>query len=135
MAIINMLMGSSPLEQAIAEIAHKVGALLLVDNSIMSPVLSRPLALGAGGKSSINYILVKGTLKGTEKEGCSKGGITSGIPKKGTMRLQLRPPSDPYYMVIPANFCPQSDQGKASFQRMNKHLTGELYSCKMTRMT
>ncbi|CAL1352204.1 unnamed protein product [Linum trigynum] len=31
----------------IAEIAHANGALLLVDNSIMSPVLSRPLELGA----------------------------------------------------------------------------------------
>lgn len=33
--------------QAIAEAAHEVGALLLVDNSIMSPVLSKPLTLGA----------------------------------------------------------------------------------------
>ncbi|CAI5990783.1 unnamed protein product, partial [Closterium sp. NIES-65] len=33
--------------RAIAEIAHSVGALLLVDNSIMSPVLSKPLQLGA----------------------------------------------------------------------------------------
>lgn len=31
----------------IADIAHAQGALLLVDNSIMSPVLSRPLELGA----------------------------------------------------------------------------------------
>lgn len=31
----------------IAEIAHAYGALLLVDNSIMSPVLSQPLELGA----------------------------------------------------------------------------------------
>ncbi|XP_076907980.1 cystathionine beta-lyase, chloroplastic-like [Bidens hawaiensis] len=31
----------------IAEIAHANGALVLVDNSIMSPVLSRPLELGA----------------------------------------------------------------------------------------
>ncbi|CAH8384146.1 unnamed protein product [Eruca vesicaria subsp. sativa] len=31
----------------IAEMAHAQGALLLVDNSIMSPVLSRPLELGA----------------------------------------------------------------------------------------
>ncbi|XP_010269351.1 PREDICTED: cystathionine beta-lyase, chloroplastic-like isoform X2 [Nelumbo nucifera] len=31
----------------IAEIAHAHGALLMVDNSIMSPVLSRPLELGA----------------------------------------------------------------------------------------
>ena len=28
--------------------AHAQGALLLVDNSIMSPVLARPLELGAG---------------------------------------------------------------------------------------
>lgn len=28
--------------------AHAHGALLLVDNSIMSPVLSQPLELGAG---------------------------------------------------------------------------------------
>lgn len=34
--------------QKIAEIAHANGALVLVDNSIMSPVLSRPLELGAG---------------------------------------------------------------------------------------
>ncbi|GAY33034.1 hypothetical protein CUMW_274520 [Citrus unshiu] len=33
----------------IAEMAHAHGALLLVDNSIMSPVLSRPLELGAEG--------------------------------------------------------------------------------------
>ncbi|CAI5475449.1 unnamed protein product [Closterium sp. Yama58-4] len=33
--------------RAIAGIAHSVGALLLVDNSIMSPVLSQPLHLGA----------------------------------------------------------------------------------------
>ncbi|CAI7801034.1 unnamed protein product [Closterium sp. NIES-53] len=33
--------------RAIADIAHSVGALLLVDNSIMSPVLSKPLQLGA----------------------------------------------------------------------------------------
>lgn len=35
--------------------AHAQGALLLVDNSIMSPVLSRPLELGAGMLK--NYIL------------------------------------------------------------------------------
>lgn len=34
--------------QKIAEMAHAQGALVLVDNSIMSPVLSRPLELGAG---------------------------------------------------------------------------------------
>lgn len=34
--------------QKIAEIAHAHGALVLVDNSIMSPVLSQPLDLGAG---------------------------------------------------------------------------------------
>ncbi|CAI5471824.1 unnamed protein product [Closterium sp. Yama58-4] len=33
--------------RAIAEIAYSVGALLLVDNSIMSPMLSQPLQLGA----------------------------------------------------------------------------------------
>ncbi|CAI5983930.1 unnamed protein product [Closterium sp. NIES-65] len=33
--------------RAIANIAHLVGAVLVVDNSIMSPVLSRPLQLGA----------------------------------------------------------------------------------------
>eukprot|EP00897_Mesotaenium_endlicherianum_P004979 jgi/Mesen1/4509/ME000023S03881 len=33
--------------RAIAEIAHEHGALLVVDNSIMSPVLSKPLSLGA----------------------------------------------------------------------------------------
>jgi hypothetical protein len=32
----------------IAKIAHEYGALLVVDNSIMSPVLSKPLDLGAG---------------------------------------------------------------------------------------
>ena len=37
-----------PSRQAIADIAHSVGAILAVDNSIMSPFLSRPLALGAG---------------------------------------------------------------------------------------
>jgi cystathionine beta-lyase len=31
----------------IAKIAHEYGALLVVDNSIMSPVLSKPLDLGA----------------------------------------------------------------------------------------
>lgn len=34
--------------QTISEIAHSHGALVLVDNSIMSPVLSRPIELGAG---------------------------------------------------------------------------------------
>ena len=34
--------------QKITEMAHTHGALLLVDNSIMSPVLSQPLELGAG---------------------------------------------------------------------------------------
>ena len=34
--------------QKIAEMAHAHGALLMVDNSIMSPVLSQPLTLGAG---------------------------------------------------------------------------------------
>lgn len=34
--------------QKISEIAHAHGALVLVDNSIMSPVLSQPLELGAG---------------------------------------------------------------------------------------
>uniref|UniRef100_A0A6V7QVA3 cysteine-S-conjugate beta-lyase n=1 Tax=Ananas comosus var. bracteatus TaxID=296719 RepID=A0A6V7QVA3_ANACO len=35
------------LSQKISEIAHSYGALVLVDNSIMSPVLCRPLELGA----------------------------------------------------------------------------------------
>jgi cystathionine beta-lyase len=34
--------------QKIAEMAHAHGALVLVDNSILSPVLSQPLELGAG---------------------------------------------------------------------------------------
>lgn len=34
--------------QKIANIAHANGALLMVDNSIMSPVLCQPLELGAG---------------------------------------------------------------------------------------
>jgi hypothetical protein len=34
--------------QKIAEMAHANGALVLVDNSILSPVLSQPLELGAG---------------------------------------------------------------------------------------
>ena len=34
--------------QEISKIAHKHGALVMVDNSIMSPVLSKPLDLGAG---------------------------------------------------------------------------------------
>lgn len=34
--------------QKIAEMAHAHEALLMVDNSIMSPVLSKPLTLGAG---------------------------------------------------------------------------------------
>jgi cysteine-S-conjugate beta-lyase len=34
--------------QKITEIAHSHGALGLVDNSIMSPVLSCPIELGAG---------------------------------------------------------------------------------------
>jgi hypothetical protein len=29
-------------------IAHEHGALVVVDNSIMSPILSKPLSLGAG---------------------------------------------------------------------------------------
>jgi hypothetical protein len=39
--------------QKIAEIAHSHGAFVLVDNSIMSPVLSRPIELGAGIESYI----------------------------------------------------------------------------------
>ena len=39
--------------QKISEIAHAHGALVLVDNSIMSPVLSRPLELGAGTKHEL----------------------------------------------------------------------------------
>lgn len=35
----------------IAKIAHEHGALLIVDNSIMSPILSKPLNLGAGNDS------------------------------------------------------------------------------------
>ena len=34
--------------QEISKVAHKHGALVMVDNSIMSPVLSKPLDLGAG---------------------------------------------------------------------------------------
>ena len=37
--------------QKIATMAHKHGALVLVDNSILSPVLSQPLELGAGIKN------------------------------------------------------------------------------------
>lgn len=37
--------------------AHAQGALLLVDNSIMSPVLSRPLELGAGLLNFFNTLL------------------------------------------------------------------------------
>jgi cystathionine beta-lyase len=33
--------------QAVADIAHEKGALVVVDNSIMSPILSKPLELGA----------------------------------------------------------------------------------------
>ena len=39
--------------QKIAEMAHAHDALLLVDNSIMSPVLSQPLELGAGSKINL----------------------------------------------------------------------------------
>ena len=41
------------ISQKISEIAHSHGAIVLVDNSIMSPVLSRPIELGAGIKSCI----------------------------------------------------------------------------------
>lgn len=34
--------------QEIANIAHEHGALLVIDNSTMSPILSKPLELGAG---------------------------------------------------------------------------------------
>ena len=34
--------------QEIAKIAHAYGAILFIDNSVMSPVLSNPLDLGAG---------------------------------------------------------------------------------------
>lgn len=37
--------------------AHTHGALLLVDNSIMSPVLSQPLELGAGINTYILWML------------------------------------------------------------------------------
>ncbi|CAI5500588.1 unnamed protein product [Closterium sp. Naga37s-1] len=42
-----LLVDNIIMSPAIADIAHSVGALLLVDNSIMSPVLSKPLQLGA----------------------------------------------------------------------------------------
>lgn len=41
--------------QKIAIMAHKHGALVLVDNSILSPVLSQPLDLGAGIKILPNF--------------------------------------------------------------------------------
>lgn len=37
--------------------AHAHGALLMVDNSIMSPVLSRPLELGAGINTPMLWML------------------------------------------------------------------------------
>lgn len=37
--------------------AHAHGALLLIDNSIMSPVLSQPLELGAGIHTSVIWML------------------------------------------------------------------------------
>lgn len=40
--------------QKLAEMAHKHDALLLVDNSIMSPALSQPLTLGAGYQYAID---------------------------------------------------------------------------------
>lgn len=49
--------------QKIAEMAHAHGALLMVDNSIMSPVLSRPLELGAGMFClALNFMLYKLTI-------------------------------------------------------------------------
>ena len=44
--------------QKIAEMTHAHGAILLVDNSIMSPVLSQPLTLGAGYQNAIDVKLV-----------------------------------------------------------------------------
>lgn len=43
---VSMFRPSFPI-QAVADIAHEKGALVVVDNSIMSPILSKPLELGA----------------------------------------------------------------------------------------
>lgn len=45
--------------QKIAKMAHTHGALVLVDNSIMSPVLSQPLELGAGKQYAMVVPLFK----------------------------------------------------------------------------
>lgn len=52
---------SSDLFQKIAKMAHAHGALVLVDNSIMSPVLSHPLELGAG-IVQVLFVPLTGTL-------------------------------------------------------------------------
>ncbi|XP_075635893.1 cystathionine beta-lyase, chloroplastic-like isoform X2 [Castanea sativa] len=49
----------------IAEMAHAHGALLMVDNSIMSPVLSKPLTLGAD-------IVMHSATKFIANQGCIK---------------------------------------------------------------
>jgi hypothetical protein len=56
---------------------HAHGALLLVDNSIMSPVLSQPLTLGAGYQNAIDEKLVLYQLRYFSLESCIFTGPSS----------------------------------------------------------
>ncbi|QEY23383.1 O-succinylhomoserine sulfhydrylase [Neisseria animalis] len=57
--------------RALSEMAHAVGALLVVDNSLMSPVGQQPLALGAD-------ISVQSATKAIDGHGRVMGGVLSG---------------------------------------------------------
>ncbi|STZ76631.1 O-succinylhomoserine sulfhydrylase [Bergeriella denitrificans] len=57
--------------RALAELAHEAGALLVVDNSLMSPAGQQPLALGAD-------ISVQSATKAIDGHGRVMGGVLSG---------------------------------------------------------
>lgn len=58
----------------VAEMAHKVGALLVVDNCFCTPVLQKPLALGAD-------LVVHSATKYLDGQGRALGGVVCGAAK------------------------------------------------------
>lgn len=70
---------SNPLAEVVditrvAEMAHKVGALLVVDNCFCTPVLQKPLALGAD-------LVVHSATKYLDGQGRALGGVVCGASK------------------------------------------------------
>ena len=57
--------------EALAELAHSIGALLVVDNSLLSPVGSQPLKHGAD-------ISVSSATKAIDGHGRVMGGVLAG---------------------------------------------------------